>query len=100
MHGRHLKMTLYLPNAQPSPGQAQVIVANLKAIGIDVTPKELSFSPLLAATGDPTEPYELVLIGWIADYPDPVDFINILLDGNNIAPQNNNNLALMRRRRG
>jgi peptide/nickel transport system substrate-binding protein len=95
MHGRHLKMTLYLPNAQPSPGQAQVIVANLKAIGIDVTPKELSFSPLLAATGDPTEPYDLVLIGWIADYPDPVDFINILLDGNNIATQNNNNLALM-----
>jgi ABC-type oligopeptide transport system substrate-binding subunit len=72
-----------------------VIVANLKAIGIDVTPKELSFSPLLAATGDPTEPYDLVLIGWIADYPDPVDFINILLDGNNIATQNNNNLALM-----
>jgi hypothetical protein len=50
MHGRHLKMTLYLPNAQPSPGQAQVIVANLKAIGIDVTPKELSFLP--AACGD------------------------------------------------
>ena len=95
MHGRHLKMTLYLSNDPIAQGQAQVVVANLKAIGIDVTPKPLAFSPLLAATGDPTEPYDLVLIGWIADYPDPVDFINILLDGNNIAAQNNNNLALM-----
>jgi ABC-type oligopeptide transport system substrate-binding subunit len=54
----------------------------------------LPFSSLLATTGDLTEPYDLVLLGWFADYPDPVDFINILFDGHNIAPQNNNNLAL------
>ena len=50
---------------------------------------------MVNAIGDPTEPYDLVLIGWIADYPDPVDFINILFNGRNIQPQNNNNLALM-----
>ena len=36
-----------------------------------------------------------MLTGWFADYPDPVDFINILLDGANIPSQNNVNLALM-----
>src|SRR5215471_8892775 len=95
MKGRTLKMTLYSTNDPVAQGQDQVIVANLKAIGITVTPKPLPFSPLLAATGDPTEPYDLVLIGWFADYPDPVDFINILFNGKNIIPQNNNNLALL-----
>jgi ABC-type transport system substrate-binding protein len=95
MNGRTLKMTLYSSNDPISQNQDQVIVANLKAIGIDVRPKPLPFSALVNAIGDPTEPYDLVLIGWIADYPDPVDFINILFNGRNIHPQNNNNLALM-----
>jgi peptide/nickel transport system substrate-binding protein len=95
MKGRHLKMTLYSTNDTIAQGQDQVIVANLKAIGIDVTARPLPFSSLLATIGDPTESYDLVLIGWVADYPDPVDFINILFDGNNIASQNNNNLALL-----
>ena len=43
------------------------------------------------AVGDPKEPYDIVLNGWFADYPDPVDFINILLDGRNITSQNNVN---------
>jgi hypothetical protein len=52
MHGRHLKMALYLSNDPTAQGHGQVIAANLKAIGIDVTPKPLAYSPLLAATGD------------------------------------------------
>src|SRR5437870_12765983 len=93
MKGRHLKMTVYSTNDPQGQAQDQVIVANLKAIGIDVTPKPLPFSALLAAIGDPTESYDLVLIGWLADYPDPVDFINILFAGNHISKQNNKNLA-------
>src|SRR5581483_6437747 len=95
MHGRKLKMTLYSPNDSTAQNQAQVIVANLKAIGISVTVKPMPFSTLLAATGDPTEPYDLVLNGWLADYPDPVDFINILLDGTRITSRNNVNVALL-----
>ena len=94
MKGRTMKMTLYSTNDPQNQNQDQVIAANLKAIGIDVTPKPLPFSALVNAIGDPTEAYDLVSIGWIADYPDPVDFINILFDGKNIHPQNNNNVAL------
>ena len=32
-------------------------------------------------------------IGWFADYPDPYDFINILLDGRTIAAKNNVNVS-------
>ena len=72
-----------------------MIAANLKAIGITVKVKSLPFSALLPAIGDPTEPYDLVLIGWLADYPDPADFINVLFDGKNILSQGNNNIALL-----
>jgi ABC-type oligopeptide transport system substrate-binding subunit len=30
-------------------------------------------------------------VGWCQDYPDPYDFINKLLDGNNIQDENNDN---------
>jgi peptide/nickel transport system substrate-binding protein len=95
MQGRSMKMTLYSPNDPVAQSQDQVVVANLKAIGIDVTPKPLSFGALLAAIGDPKEPYDLVLIEWLADYPDPVDFINVKLSGTTITPTNNPNLSLV-----
>ena len=31
--------------------------------------------------------------GWVADYPDPFDFINVLPDGGNIQESNNSNYA-------
>jgi ABC-type oligopeptide transport system substrate-binding subunit len=34
-----------------------------------------------------------VFAGWFADYADPYDFIDILLNGQNIHESNNNNLA-------
>jgi oligopeptide transport system substrate-binding protein len=34
-------------------------------------------------------------IAWFADYPDPFDFINVLLDGNNIQESNNSNYAYL-----
>jgi ABC-type transport system substrate-binding protein len=95
MRGRTMKMVLYSPNDPVAQSQDQVVAANLKAIGIDVTPKPLSFSALLAAVGDPTEPYDLVLLGWLADYPDPVDFLNAKLSGTQITPSNNPNLSLV-----
>ena len=35
----------------------------------------------------------MMSIGWFADYPDPYDFINILLDGRTIAAKNNVNVS-------
>src|SRR5262249_13180820 len=52
------------------------------------------FSTLLTAM-NPDQPYDMVLIGWGADYVDPYDFLNINLDGHVITPTNNANLALL-----
>ena len=47
------------------------------------------------ATGTKGEPYDAALVGWFADYADPYDFIDILLNGENIHEANNNNLAYL-----
>jgi hypothetical protein len=38
------------------------------------------------------EPFDLAVNGWVADYPDPMTFLD-LLDGRTIAPDNNLNYA-------
>ena len=39
------------------------------------------------------EPFDIADEGWIADYPDPYDFINKLLDGRTIQDSNNVNFS-------
>ena len=39
------------------------------------------------------EPFDLTLFGWVADYLDPYDFVNVLLSGRNIPAANNQNLS-------
>ena len=95
MHGRKLTVNLYTTNDTIGEQQGQVFVNDLARIGIKVKVKAMPFALLNRATGDPNEPYDIVVNGWFADYPDPVDFINTLLDGNNIHSQNNVNVPLM-----
>ena len=39
------------------------------------------------------EPFDITSEGWIADYADPYDFINVLLSGDSLHASNNNNVA-------
>jgi peptide/nickel transport system substrate-binding protein len=87
--GRTGKLTLYTSSGPPTEEQALIIQGSLKAVGIDVTVKKYPFGVLLGRIGSPKEPYDMILIGWYADYADPYDFIDVLLNGNRIAPRNN-----------
>jgi peptide/nickel transport system substrate-binding protein len=91
--GRTGKALLLAANDPRSVNQAQIIKANLAAIGIDVEIETLPFAVLIAKAGRRAEPFELYLTGWTADYPDPYDFINVLLDGHTIQATNNVNTA-------
>ena len=55
--------------------------------------KLYAFSVQITKAGTRGEPFDMNLIGWFADYPDPYDFINILLYGKTIAKTNNVNTA-------
>jgi len=71
----------------------QLVKADLAKIGINTTLKTFPFAVRIAKEGHRGEPFDLDLQAWGADYPDPVDFIDILLDGRNIQAENNNNNA-------
>jgi peptide/nickel transport system substrate-binding protein len=91
--GKTGKVVMYTTNDHIGIATGQVVQANLKAIGLDVEVKPYTFAVLIDKTGTRGEPFDMYSIGWFADYPDPYDFINILLDGRTIGPKNNINTA-------
>ena len=67
---------------------------NLRQIGLntDITTLDRVVQTTRAGNRN-TNDYDMLLNGWGEDYPDPYDFINILLQGTSIQPDNNVNLS-------
>jgi len=86
-------VTLYTTTTPTGQNLAQVFKFNLSQIGCDVNVKSFVGFAIYTAAGTRGEPFDAALVGWNQDYPDPYDFLNILLDGSNIHADNNNNLA-------
>ena len=84
---------LYTSNTGAAPLQAQVYQFNLSQIGLNVNTHLFARAVQIDKEGTRGEPFDLTTEGWIADYADPYDFINVLLDGANIHDSNNNNVA-------
>jgi ABC-type transport system substrate-binding protein len=86
--------TLAYPNNGWGPSVAQVVQFNLREIGLDTTLVPLDRITHTTRAGNRnTNDYDMLLNGWGEDYPDPYDFINILLQGTSIQPDNNVNLS-------
>jgi ABC-type oligopeptide transport system substrate-binding subunit len=86
-------VTLYTTTSPTGQNLAQVFKFNLSQIGCDVNIRSFVGFAIYTAAGTKGEPYDAALVGWNQDYPDPYDFLDILLNGNNIQNDNNNNLA-------
>jgi peptide/nickel transport system substrate-binding protein len=88
------KAVMWAPNSGPGPLQAQIVQYDLKQIGVDVTIKLLPRAQQFTTARNRNEAtYDINWSAWGADYNDPFDFINILLDGTTIGPTSNNNDA-------
>jgi ABC-type oligopeptide transport system substrate-binding subunit len=72
---------------------AQVFKYNLGQIGCDVQVKLFQGFQIYTAAGQKGAAFDAAMVGWNQDYPDPYDFLDVLLNGNNIHDSNNNNLA-------
>jgi peptide/nickel transport system substrate-binding protein len=73
--------------------RAQIIAYNLQQMGFQVKDKPVpggSYYPTLEKKG---VDFDIAQAGWCADYNDPFDFINVLLDGRTIQDDNNVNFA-------
>jgi peptide/nickel transport system substrate-binding protein len=93
MGGKTGKAVMYTFNQSPGPERAQLVQANLKRIGIDVTIRQFPRQVQFTKQATRGEPFDIADEGWIADYPDPYNFINKLLDGRTILPSNNVNVS-------
>jgi ABC-type oligopeptide transport system substrate-binding subunit len=88
------KVVMWAPNVAPGTLQAQIVQFGLKQIGIDVSIKLLPRAQqFVTARNRAQATYDINWSAWGADYNDPFDFINILLDGSSIGPTANNNDA-------
>ncbi len=88
------KAVLWSSNRGVAPLQAQLIQYNLKQIGLDAEIKLLPRAQQFTDAGNPkTATYDLTIERWGADYADPYDFINILLDGAQVTNTQHNNYA-------
>ena len=88
-----INAVLYTCNQAPCPDRSAIIQQNLKAIGINVEIKEFDRGVQFGKEGTKGEPFDIADEGWIADYYDAYDFLNILLYGKNIPATNGNNFS-------
>jgi ABC-type oligopeptide transport system substrate-binding subunit len=75
-----------------SAGDA-VLQSNLAKIGITVKAKYFTRALQFQAEGTKGAAFDIGLEGWVLDYPDPYDFMNILLNGEHIPKTGGNNYA-------
>jgi ABC-type oligopeptide transport system substrate-binding subunit len=88
---QHRTAVLYTSGFASHVRFAEIVKANLRAIGIDVQVKNYGDSHWVRI-GRRGEPFDMAVAGWLADYPHPFDFLR-LLDGRTIRASENIDLA-------
>jgi peptide/nickel transport system substrate-binding protein len=88
-----IKAVLYTCNTDPCPSRTQVMQQNLKAIGINVQIDQFARATQFTKEGTKGEPFDIADEGWVADYPDPYDWVNVLLNGEHIPSTNGSNYS-------
>jgi peptide/nickel transport system substrate-binding protein len=79
-------------NSPANINRGQIMRFNLEAIGLKAKTEPIPSAQLFSRAGDKKNGnYDLLAIGWQADYPDPYNFINVLLDGRNIPDSGSSN---------
>ena len=78
-----------------SVARAQILQYNLRQMGLNPQLKPQPFGVAIKTAGTKGADFDAFLIAWFADYPDPYDFINVLMDGTNIQDSNNSNYAYL-----
>lgn len=71
---------MYTCNQTPCPELTHQIAQDLAKIGIRLDVKEFPRDEMFERASRPGEPYDILLADWGADYADPSDFLNVLLD--------------------
>ncbi|MDK2877346.1 MAG: peptide/nickel transport system substrate-binding protein [Thermoanaerobacteraceae bacterium] len=82
-----LKVELVYNTSEGHKRIAEALQSQFKNVGIDVSLKNIDWGALLDATDKLEIPF--FRMGWVADYPDPDNFLYVLLHSSNIGPKGN-----------
>ena len=86
-------LVYYTCNAGSCPLRAQIVQFDLKQLGLNLDIRPFARGVQFQKEGVRGEPFDIADEGWLADYADPYDFVNVLLSGDSIHATNNNNFA-------
>ena len=75
---------LYTCTSGDCTERARIVAANLAPLGIAVKVKQ--FDDPFTAAQTPGAAYDILLNGWIYDWPDPYDVLNVFLDPKGFRP--------------
>ena len=95
-HFRDGKITVaYRSSGTTNPAQAQIVRQDLINLGFE--PGNITMHPFSGGYwGNPMIDADIgVSMGWCSDYPDPYDWINVLLDGETVGGENSVNYSFM-----
>jgi ABC-type transport system substrate-binding protein len=93
-HPNGFKTKLYGYTAEPTPREMAIIQQQLAGIGIEC---ELDLGEAVGYTsmaGDTSKHIPFGYYAWTADYVDPSNFIDVIMNGRRITPTQNLNLAM------
>ena len=90
---RGAKVTVWGNNEDPVPQTMAYYTDLLNKIGLDAKLKTIAPQSYFPTVGDPSVHAQTGFANWTADYPHPADFIDNLLNPNNVTAANNQNLA-------
>jgi peptide/nickel transport system substrate-binding protein len=93
MGGKHENCTQYTSTSPTGQLLAQFDKQNLSQLGINVDVKSFATGVMYRKAGTKGEPFDILTAGWGIDFNDPVDFVDILMNGDNIHATNNNNYS-------
>jgi len=96
-HTRNGKANYWYTSDSPaSVNILEIDRQTFKALGISLETKAFRGFDIYDAAGVRGADYDVAQVGgWCQDYPDPYDFLNVLLDGSGIQSENNVNLAYL-----
>ena len=74
------EITLYTTGSGGSPARiTEAVIASYKdVLGVDIAIQQTDWPTFLADISQDENPYQMYQLGWIADYPDPQNFLDIL----------------------
>jgi peptide/nickel transport system substrate-binding protein len=78
---RSKRVALYISDDPVLSAQAQILKKNLAAIGLEVTVTQRPAGVHVKKLFTAKEPWDIASYPWIADYPDPGQYLNPLFEG-------------------